>query len=101
MLRPEFSHLLDTAEREQIVGLIQKLIDTLSSREVAIDERHTPKLYARFLNGLLSRQLPTKEQRGRARKSATGSGSPSAAGGSRPASRPAGSSEMYAPSSGE
>jgi hypothetical protein len=36
--------------------LINKLTDTLASPDVAIDERHTPKLYARFLNNLLAQQ---------------------------------------------
>jgi hypothetical protein len=35
--------------------LIGRLIQTLSSPKIAIDDRHTPKLYARFLAGLLSR----------------------------------------------
>ena len=33
--------------------LIGRLIQTLSSPEIAIDDRHTPRLYARFLAGLL------------------------------------------------
>ena len=35
--------------------MIGRLIQTLSSPKIAIDDRHTPKLYARFLAGLLSR----------------------------------------------
>ena len=35
--------------------MIGQLIQTLSSPKIAIDDRHTPKLYARFLAGLLSR----------------------------------------------
>jgi hypothetical protein len=38
-----------------VFDLIERLIQTLSSPEIAIDARHTPKLYARFLAGLLSR----------------------------------------------
>lgn len=35
--------------------LVGRLIDVLQSDKVAIDDRHTPKLYARFLASLLER----------------------------------------------
>ena len=55
LLRPEFSSLLVKEEETEIFDLIGRLIQTLSSPKIAIDDRHTPKLYARFLAGLLSR----------------------------------------------
>ncbi|KAF8198312.1 hypothetical protein K438DRAFT_1584084 [Mycena galopus ATCC 62051] len=55
LLRPEFSHLMPKEEENQVYDLIGRLIQTLSSPDIAIDDRHTPKLYARFLAGLLSR----------------------------------------------
>ncbi|RDB22039.1 Protein priB [Hypsizygus marmoreus] len=55
LLRPEFSNLLAKDQETEIFDLIGRLIQTLSSPEIAIDDRHTPKLYARFLAGLLSR----------------------------------------------
>jgi hypothetical protein len=54
-LRPEFASLLDKEQESGIFGLIGRLIQTLSSPKIAIDDKHTPKLYARFLAGLLSR----------------------------------------------
>lgn len=42
-------------QENDIFDLIGRLIQTLSSPKIAIDDRHTPKLYARFLAGLLSR----------------------------------------------
>lgn len=42
-------------QESEIFDLIGRLIQTLSSPKIAIDDRHTPKLYARFLAGLLSR----------------------------------------------
>lgn len=54
LLRPEFSKLLPKEEGSEIYQLIGRLIQTLSSPAIAIDDRHTPKLYARFLAGLLS-----------------------------------------------
>ncbi|KAF8631666.1 hypothetical protein AX17_005067 [Amanita inopinata Kibby_2008] len=55
LLRPEFSKLLSKEEESDIFDLIGRLIQTLSSPKIAIDDRHTPNLYARFLAGLLSR----------------------------------------------
>ncbi|KAG6906482.1 hypothetical protein DXG01_013721 [Tephrocybe rancida] len=55
LLKPEFSSLLSKDQETEIFDLIGRLIQTLSSPEIAIDDRHTPKLYARFLAGLLSR----------------------------------------------
>ncbi|KAG7085553.1 hypothetical protein E1B28_003110 [Marasmius oreades] len=54
LLRPEFNDLLPKEEGLEIYQLIGRLIQTLSSPSIAIDDRHTPKLYARFLAGLLS-----------------------------------------------
>ncbi|KAF7291885.1 hypothetical protein MIND_01213800 [Mycena indigotica] len=55
LLRPEFSQLMAKEEENEVFDLIGRLIQTLSSPEIAIDDRHTPKLYARFLAGLLSK----------------------------------------------
>ncbi|KAJ8522831.1 hypothetical protein ONZ45_g676 [Pleurotus djamor] len=55
LLRPEFSQLLTKDQESEIFDLIGRLIQTLSSSDIAIDDRHTPKLYARFLAGLLSK----------------------------------------------
>jgi len=54
-LRPEFASLLSKEQESNVFELIGRLIQTLSSPKIAIDDRHTPKLYARFLAGLLSR----------------------------------------------
>jgi hypothetical protein len=53
LLRPEFSHLMMKQQENEVFELIGRLIQTLSSPEIAIDDRHTPRLYARFLAGLL------------------------------------------------
>jgi hypothetical protein len=55
LLRPDFSNLLSKQQEGEIFTLIGKLIQTLSSPEIAIDDRHTPRLYARFLAGLLTK----------------------------------------------
>ena len=55
LLRPEFTNLLSKQQENDVFLLIGRLIQTLSSPEIAIDDRHTPRLYARFLAGLLTR----------------------------------------------
>ncbi|KAH8109643.1 fungal-specific transcription factor domain-containing protein [Phellopilus nigrolimitatus] len=65
LLRPEFSNLVTREQTSQIFGLIGKLIQVLASSEVSIDDRHTPKLYARFLAGLLAKHQPGGSSSGR------------------------------------
>ncbi|KIY68921.1 hypothetical protein CYLTODRAFT_373583 [Cylindrobasidium torrendii FP15055 ss-10] len=56
--------LLTKADEDEIFGLIAVLIQKLSSNSVAIDERHTPRLYARFLAGLLGKCRREASQEG-------------------------------------
>lgn len=58
ILRPrqQFAPMLGKSEETNVVELIGRLIQTFSSPDIAADEKHTPKLYARFLTGLLTRQ---------------------------------------------
>jgi hypothetical protein len=55
LLRPEFANLMTKEQEQEVFDLIGRLIQTLSSPDIAIDDRHTPKLYARFLAELLMR----------------------------------------------
>jgi hypothetical protein len=55
LLRPQFKSLVSQDQETEILELVGRLIQTLSSPDIAIDDRHTPKVYARFLAGLLSR----------------------------------------------
>lgn len=54
LLQPKYSVYLSREQRVEIKDLVQRVIDLLGSPEVAIDDRHGPKLYARFLQGLLA-----------------------------------------------
>ncbi|KAI5120043.1 hypothetical protein M0805_000293 [Coniferiporia weirii] len=65
LLRPEFSEFVTREQTGQIFALIGKLIQVLASSEVSIDDRHTPKLYARFLAGLLAKHQPGGSSSGR------------------------------------
>ncbi|KAG6825062.1 hypothetical protein H0H92_004973 [Tricholoma furcatifolium] len=55
LLRPKLLHLLDEKTQAEIVHDVQNLISILGSKDVALDERHTPALYSRFLSSLLAK----------------------------------------------
>lgn len=55
LLRPKFLPLLDQAQEQKIVDVVTRLIEILRSKDVALDGRHTPALYSRFLSSLLGK----------------------------------------------
>lgn len=57
LLQPKFASYLTSENRSEIRRLVQQVIDLLASPEVAIDDRHGPKLYSRFLRNLLSKPM--------------------------------------------
>ncbi|KAJ8700225.1 hypothetical protein PTI98_003271 [Pleurotus ostreatus] len=61
-LRPKLLPLLDEGQYQGIVSLVGQLIDVLGSKEVALDGRHTPALYSRFLSSLLAKHRPKKSE---------------------------------------
>ncbi|TFK49594.1 hypothetical protein OE88DRAFT_357610 [Heliocybe sulcata] len=63
LLQPKFSCYLAREQRVEIRRLVQKVIDLLGSPEVSIDDRHGPKLYSRFLKGLLAAPIAQVDQK--------------------------------------
>ncbi|PPR05790.1 hypothetical protein CVT24_006845 [Panaeolus cyanescens] len=57
LLQPKFATYLAPQTRVEIRALVQRVIDLLGSPEVAIDERHGPKIYSRFLEKLLAKPM--------------------------------------------
>lgn len=55
LLRPKCSRFITPGLESEIYRVIERLINTLGSPQIAIDERHTPKLYSRFLASLLAK----------------------------------------------
>ncbi|KAI9511830.1 hypothetical protein F5148DRAFT_1146554 [Russula earlei] len=49
----------------KVYQVIERLIATIRSRQIAIDERHTPKLYSRFLASLLAKHKRDGTAQGR------------------------------------
>ncbi|KIK63161.1 hypothetical protein GYMLUDRAFT_41485 [Collybiopsis luxurians FD-317 M1] len=54
LLQPKFATYINAYQRDLIRTRVQSVIDFFSSPDIAIDARHGPKLYARFLKGLLA-----------------------------------------------
>jgi hypothetical protein len=54
MLRKDPVPLLDEEQRQRVIQLIERLIETLRSKQVAVDDRHAPMLYSRFLSNMLA-----------------------------------------------
>ncbi|KNZ74215.1 Protein priB, partial [Termitomyces sp. J132] len=62
LLRPTLLRLLDEKTQYEIVQDVQNLIGILGTGGVAIDARHTPALYCRFLSSLLAKHHPVSPQ---------------------------------------
>jgi len=62
MLRKDPVPLLDEEQCQRVIELIERLIETLRSKQVAVDERHAPMLYSRFLSNLLAKHRVVEEE---------------------------------------
>jgi len=54
-LSPECQRFITKNLEAEIYHIIERLINTIGSPQIAIDDRHTPKLYSRFLANLLAK----------------------------------------------
>ncbi|KAK0234483.1 hypothetical protein EDD85DRAFT_969065 [Armillaria nabsnona] len=61
LVQPEFLFLLNKADKDESVKLIEILISKLSSSDIAVYDRHTPNLYARFLATVLDEYQKSQE----------------------------------------
>jgi hypothetical protein len=61
LLQPRFTAYLSQEKRLDIRNKVQGVIDLLSSPDIAIDNSHGPKLYAKFLKGLLASPMTRLE----------------------------------------
>lgn len=55
LLRPKLLPLLDSVQCREIIQQVKQLIDILGSDAVALDGRHSPALYSKFLDNLLEK----------------------------------------------
>ncbi|KAI0833291.1 hypothetical protein BC628DRAFT_1424797 [Trametes gibbosa] len=56
-LHPKYAQYIPRETRVEIRSLVEEVADFLGSPDVAVDDRHGPKLYSRFLKGLLQTPL--------------------------------------------
>ena len=76
LLHPSLSNVVDRAKRQKIVHTAQRLITSLNSENVSIDEEHTPRQYATFLTELSQsmKALWTPEGKAKAQEQGQGQG---------------------------
>ncbi|KAI9508632.1 hypothetical protein F5148DRAFT_1148883 [Russula earlei] len=55
LLRPEYSRFITPGHETEVYQVIERLIATIGSPRIEIDEHHTSKLYSRFLDVYLNR----------------------------------------------
>ena len=55
--------MVASSHEERILALVGRFINVLSSSDIAVDDRHTPKLYSRFLAGLLARHTSPRQEK--------------------------------------
>jgi hypothetical protein len=55
VLQPEYSRFITPGLESVIYQVIEQLVNTIGSPQIAIDERHTPMLYSRFLARMLTK----------------------------------------------
>ncbi|KAF8902075.1 hypothetical protein CPB84DRAFT_1746799 [Gymnopilus junonius] len=53
LFRPRYVPLLDDSLRKEIISMVSHLVMVLGSPDVALDVKHTPALYSRFLASLM------------------------------------------------
>ncbi|KAI5117668.1 hypothetical protein M0805_009701 [Coniferiporia weirii] len=96
LLHPKYAPYLRTEQRKEIEYLVRGIIDLLSSPEVVVDDKHSPKLWSRFLNGLLATPMAKVELSPNALKG--GSGLPRRPGARKLTQRTSNSSDKQNPS---
>ncbi|KZV87959.1 hypothetical protein EXIGLDRAFT_192404 [Exidia glandulosa HHB12029] len=62
-LGPDHREKVDEATRQKIVSYVQELIAVLSSRDVAVDASHPPKLFSKFLSGMMAKHVNPPSRR--------------------------------------
>ena len=71
LLQPRYADYINQTQRDEIREKVQRIIDLLGSPEVAIDDHHSPKLYSRFLQGLLDKISSKKKLKAKSESPAT------------------------------
>ncbi|CAE6458081.1 unnamed protein product [Rhizoctonia solani] len=57
MLSPQFAAAYERSQSQHTISLVTRLTKVLSSSEVSIDDRHSPRLYSRLLTSLVQKHI--------------------------------------------
>ncbi|KAF7791677.1 hypothetical protein EIP86_002700 [Pleurotus ostreatoroseus] len=63
LLHPRYDSYISMQQRIEIREKVEQIVELLGSPEVSIDDRHGPKLYSRFLQGLLATPAASLERK--------------------------------------
>jgi len=55
LLQPKYASYLSSEQRAEIIRTVERAVEFHSSPDIGVDDRHGPRLYARFIGGLLER----------------------------------------------
>lgn len=55
LLQPKYASYLSSEQRAEIVRTVERAVEFHGSSDIAVDDRHGPRLYSRFMGGLLER----------------------------------------------
>lgn len=55
LLQPKYASYLSSEQRAEVVRTVERAIEFQGSPDIGVDDRHGPRLYSRFIGGLLER----------------------------------------------
>jgi hypothetical protein len=53
LLQPKYTTYLSSEQRAEIVRTVERAVEFHGSSDISVDDRHGPRLYSRFMGGLL------------------------------------------------
>jgi len=74
LLQPKYTTYLSSEQRAEIVRTVERAVEFHGSSDISVDDRHGPRLYSRFMGGLLEavKAPPTKPSRTRSKRKTSG-----------------------------
>ncbi|KAH9041647.1 hypothetical protein EDB85DRAFT_2242516 [Lactarius pseudohatsudake] len=55
LLQPKYASYISPEQRAEIVRTVERAVEFLGAPDIGVDDRHGPRLYSRFVGGLLER----------------------------------------------
>ena len=55
LLQPKYASYISPEQRVEIVRIVERAVEFHGSPDIGVDDRHGPRLYSRFIGGLLER----------------------------------------------